>query len=155
MPYRGADDPPPRRRTVLSCPSCHARVFTSAEGECPSCRKNVNEVIDDGRRSITVRDGRDLPGVCAQCGETCKRRVRLRPTLTGDGNAMWFRVLVFLWNPIIGLLVPGREKHRVSVGMALCSGCEPLPLEHVDFQHGAITLIVHGNLYAAVSDPRP
>jgi hypothetical protein len=154
MPYRaGEKDPPVRKRGLQECLACHAVVLPTAARECPACRRNVDEVVDDGRRSITVRDGAALPGVCVVCGSQTDNYSKERYTRTdlkAGGHSVWFRIALAMVWPIALFFTRSKQHERIHVHMPHCRKCELPAPEHVDFEQKELTFLVHRNLYAAV-----
>lgn len=154
MPYRAGDkEPPARKRGLQECPACHAVVLPTAARECPACRRNVDEVVDDGRRSVTVRDGAALPSVCAVCGcqtENYSRERYTRTDLKADGHSAWFRIALAIVWPIALFFTRAKKHEHIDVRMPHCRTCDLPPPDHVDFEQQELTFLVHRNLYAAV-----
>lgn len=153
MPYRVSEKrEPPKRRGLQECFACHTAVHPKTDGKCPACGASFDEVSDDGRRSLTIPHGADLPGFCARCGAATEHRVLLRPSRTDDragGISIGLRIAIGLLWPLRALRAKGKKRDVVSLQLPLCEGCEPVAPEHVDFDRRELTLVVHRNLRGA------
>jgi hypothetical protein len=155
MGYRDVDhEQRPTTRGVRDCLHCHVRVMFGADGVCPSCRRSAHDpVVDDGMRRLTIPDRALLPDLCAGCGCATGRRQSTEGSRVTHGERTWLRALVFvLWSPIVALFIPGPSRRAVQVSLPVCPDCakngEFWP-EHVDFEEGVLTLLVHRNLAEA------
>ena len=74
---------------ITDCPHCFSTVATSADGICPSCRKNVNELADtdSSKAALNVSHGAHLPGVCCECGRTTDRFVTVKQKIRPHQNS--------------------------------------------------------------------
>jgi hypothetical protein len=154
MPYRSQPpNPASKRRGLQECFACHTQVLPNARRECPACGKSVDEVRDDGRRSLTLPDDPELPGYCARCGDPTERRVELRPSRVDEragGHSVAFRIALAFLSLRAALRAEPQKHDALLVKLPLCDGCEPITPDHVDFDRRELTLVVHRNLRDAL-----
>ncbi len=62
-----------------TCPKCDRQIIPMDDGRWPRCRATVipPEADPSGLAVATIREGDDLPDVCAVCGKTTTRRQKV------------------------------------------------------------------------------
>lgn len=106
---------------ILECPHCHATVLARA-GECPSCRKRVDDLsgTDPTRTALRIREGAPLPAHCALCDAPSTRLATVR-RVARSGMPVEARVflgavgLIFGVVPVAILIATGRLQGLIPV----------------------------------------
>lgn len=161
---------------IVECPHCYNRVMAGPDGECPSCRRNVNDktATDASMSSVYIAHLADVPPVCCGCGRRTDRYVKVRLKTAGDkayrewrSSSLWLLILgtvclapVFLVLYLTRGSGRGRAGDTIVVRMPQCEACgamgAPTPIA-VDTEHCGMRFAVHVELKRRISDllPRP
>lgn len=138
---------------IEECPGCHTTVMVRHDLTCPACQCDMLSVRDDGMRRLQAFDHQVLPPICAGCGATTDHFQRLHAAHAGQPEmGPMQRLWLSLLSPLLGLLVP-RGGVTIEVSVPCCRRCAsagPLQPEHVNFERGCVTLLVHHRLRDAV-----
>jgi hypothetical protein len=156
MPYRDPSKLKPG--DIEECPSCHVRVIVRRDFVCSSCRVDMLTAKDDGQRRLVVFDRQQLPAICAKCGKPAEHYKAISASRNDSDSGSvgpLGRVAIFLFSPLMAMLVPRRQEVSVEVAIPLCvrcvGGARPRA-EHVNLERGCLTVLVHYRLSQAVED---
>lgn len=142
------------------CLHCHATVLMMSDQQCPACQKFASDPkgATPQLTRIVVGAGWVLPSVCIRCGLPSLRRESLTSEEEAGDDAMPLKVLLFIvgWlNPInwLKLALLQGEQRALGVELSQCESCAnegPIRPVRADFQRGAMVLLVHRRLAAAI-----
>jgi hypothetical protein len=137
-----------------------------ADGICPCCGKNVNELAgsDPTKVLVGIRSGQSLPPICHCCGAPTRTSVRLSAESEPQGTS-----LVSGIGELFGHFVKGlgffdtmeRYNKTVEVGLRLptCKPCirklRRITPEYIDFDAHRIDLVVHVEFKKALEHTAP
>lgn len=149
---------------AIECPHCFTFVHVRADGLCPACHEDPNDLrgIDRDRATVMIGENSPIPDVCCDCGLPARRRVIVeewkpiagdRASISAGAETGALRLIfqVFLgWlgAPILKALVDhgAHTRHAVRVAIVQCNACaangRPRPVR-VDFEHFAMRFVVH------------
>jgi len=138
----------------MECPHCHTVVFPMDDGQCPACRKNVNDRqgIDPTRSSLSISMADKMPAMCYHCGQATDRFVYVArsrkedPNLPSPAAALLISIVSFIFSPIFILWHRTSRTMEVSLHLPQCRACaaamgKPKP-EYVNFPRDSMTFIV-------------
>lgn len=137
---------------IEECPSCHVRVIVPDDLRCPSCQADMLEAEDDGQRRLKVTDHQsDLPPFCATCGSSTNEHevVSAREGQIDTSDRVIVGFLLMLLSPFLMLLMNFRGGRTLEVAIPRCRPCSKGPKlepDHINFEQGTMTLLVHYRL---------
>jgi hypothetical protein len=151
---------------ISECPHCHSAVLLSPAGECPACRKNVNDLAgtDPNVTRVTIDSRLPLPSHCIICGTSTRRtllRTISRPR--SDGPAPQFLILdtikvVFLLLQLLYRKVTRAGLEQIVFHLPICQNCHELnrqiSISHVDWDGRRATMLAHVS-FARQLSPTP
>ena len=129
---------------------------------CPSCGEDTRAPKRDPRSRIEVHDAEMLPPLCASCGAAATTRARIGGARRLGGESTLVRVLFAVLNPVRYLMMRSRIAgvvRSVWIRVPVCADCkraDALPeIQHIDFDHDRLTLLVHDRFAAAFQGEDP
>ena len=130
------DDMEERPALVVECPHCHVRVLPLANNICPACRKDMSALqnVDPNQVALVIAESEELPTFCYSCNRYTERSIRV----SGDKESD-------LETAFLGLASP-ENTSNVIIYLPQCEECaewKELELVDVDYDHQAITVVVH------------
>ena len=130
------EDMEERSSLIVECPHCHVRVLPRANNICPACRNDMSDLqdVDLNQVSLTIRESEELPSLCYSCNHYTERRIRV----SGDKESDLEKALFGQASP--------EKTTNVIIYLPQCEECaewkEPERIS-VDYEHQAITIVVH------------
>src|SRR5258706_3469682 len=121
---------------IVECPHCHVRVLPLSNNICPACRNDMSDLqgVDPNQVSLTIRESEELPSFCYSCNRYTERQIRV----SGDKESDLEKALFGLASP--------EKTTNVIIYLPQCEECaewkEPERIS-VDYEHQAITIVVH------------
>jgi hypothetical protein len=149
---------------AIECPHCFTYVHVQADGQCPSCREDTNDLreVDRDLTTIVICENSPLPDVCCGCGLPARRSIRIkrwkplageRSVITDDaetGVLLLALQIIFSWVGALFLQAlrksSSHDRQTVSVPIVQCETCSmdgpPRPLR-VDYEYFTMRFVVH------------
>ena len=155
---------------ISECPHCYRTVLPHADGECPACHKNTEDLrgADLTKTLLLVDSTTVFPDRCCSCCERTSRRVPIK--VSSQLSTGWTHRDHVLERPILGLysfiahvlyacFAPSREGSPMSgtlkIRLPQCDSCaydSQVDAEKVNLEHGRIAVIVDRSFAQAVRE---
>ncbi len=113
-------------------------IVPKPDGECPSCKKNTQDLrgVDPDRTLVSVGIGEALPPICVVCGRSCMSYVQCSESVTQKQDLGFFQTLFGV----------NRETNVIDIRLPVCPSCrhnfDPRP-HHIDTENYRLTFEVH------------
>ena len=136
---------------IAECPHCHSRVFISADGRCPACRKDTLNLdgADPNITRLELRIDDRLPPNCFVCNTATQRTTKWRAEIDSEAPRRWvlFVLSLLRLNPVAAVVhLLNRSEPRLEMNLPqceVCAGKEKPEASHVDFNNHLATFLVH------------
>ena len=145
---------------LLNCPHCYLLVGVNADGICPNCQKDVNDLseIDQTKSPLILSGDPVMPKRCCLCGESTKRKVKVSKVIAHDYNEgrstadddVWLWNLVsLLFGSIIAIFSllffwstksPSRSTMKVEYQLPQCEKCSSTSIDPIEVDLAKFTM---------------